>query len=418
MSRRVLWFVNVDLTDFQRAPGYNGGGWMTALLEHMQVEPDIELGVAFLSADKGLDKSFERNGVRFFPMRFQGTGFVRIVRWLSYEAQIVAHIKKYTEVVDLFRPDLIHVFGSERPYGLVAESTDIPVALHVQGTLSAYQHAFLPPGLSLLSWLVSALPNFSLAVRRAREYRNFLRAAELELRIYKSVDFVLGRTEWDRRIACLFSGARYMYCDEMLRKEFYHSEPVDLGYDPEEINIVSTISSPTYKGLDQVLKIARELKNWSGLRVNWRVFGVTESHVAQMITGANPADIGVHIGGILSAAELIRELKHSDIYFHPSYIENGCISVSEARILGVPAIAFYAGGMISTIDHMKTGILCPLNEPHIAASYILELHSNHNLASDIGANGRKHAKSRHNVATILSQIKAIYHAMSAENSRD
>lgn len=49
-------------------------------------------------------------------------------------------------IIEDFQPDIIHVFGSEWCFGLVEKYTNIPVVIHMQGSLPPYANAAFPPG--------------------------------------------------------------------------------------------------------------------------------------------------------------------------------------------------------------------------------------------------------------------------------
>lgn len=61
----------------------------------------------------------------------------------SYEHEKLA-IPQLLEVVNDFKPDIIHVFGSENIYGLLSNYVAIPLVLHIQGILTSIWNAYLP----------------------------------------------------------------------------------------------------------------------------------------------------------------------------------------------------------------------------------------------------------------------------------
>lgn len=62
------------------------------------------------------------------------------------------------KVIEDFKPDIIHVFGSEWGFGLVEKYVDIPVVIHMQGSLPPYVNASYPPGYNFFTqWKTIAL---------------------------------------------------------------------------------------------------------------------------------------------------------------------------------------------------------------------------------------------------------------------
>ena len=127
-----------------------------------------------------------------------------------------------------------------------------------------------------------------------------------------------------------------------------------------------------------------------------------------MMTGIVVESVGVRAPGVVSAQTLKAEILAPGVYVHSSYIENDCISVSEARMLGAAVIACYVGGNHSTIEHNVSGILVPSDEPHTLASWIGELYSDRELAKSIGIAGRVHALGRHNPEMVERQVLDAY----------
>jgi glycosyltransferase involved in cell wall biosynthesis len=403
---KVLWFTNIEIEQEQLVEGYNGGGWMTALLKKIKHSNEFQLSVSFISNSP--KKDFQNEGVQFLPINFDDSYIEKAKRVFSQELQIARHLEAYKSIIDKCNPDIIHVFGSEQPFGLVCEDSKVPVLLHVQGTLMVYQNSFFPPGFSKANWLTSDGYNPISILKKWLYLQGFSKSVDIEKRIYKSIKYVMGRTDWDKRLAEIYSNSIYLHCDELLRDEFYCGSEFIYDGHSEEIKIISTISSPPYKGADVILKSAKILVFDMGLKISWTVFGLTDMNVATKMTGIDPKLVGVSAGGIVSARQLKDELLGTNLYVHPAYIENGCISVSEARVLGVPVIACGVGGVTSTIQHKVSGILVPSNEPHIIASWISELHTNRALAKQIGVAGRVHALSRHNPDVVVKQVTDAY----------
>lgn len=86
------------------------------------------------------------------------------------------------------------------------------------------------------------------------------------MRILNVCKKYFGRTHWDKAVSRLYSPAReYYYCSEILRDIFYHGE---WSRCTSKIKILSTISSPLYKGADLVLKTALLLKEYVNIDLN------------------------------------------------------------------------------------------------------------------------------------------------------
>lgn len=113
-------------------------------------------GYCLLSRWRG-GKVIEK-GVTYYPLRFPKHSWKEKAQAFICSANTLIvnerkRIPLYEEIIrkplEDFKPDVIMVFGSEMPFGLVAGITDIPVILHIQGILNPCLNAYLPP---FVSW--------------------------------------------------------------------------------------------------------------------------------------------------------------------------------------------------------------------------------------------------------------------------
>jgi glycosyltransferase involved in cell wall biosynthesis len=404
---KVLWFTNNSAGYNSTLGDYNGGGWITSLEKEVKKLTDVQLAVSFFFQDEPF--KVEQENVVYYPISFDRSLNARINRFIFKARQEEAHVAALKKVVKDFDPDVIHVFGSERTYGLIAQHTEIPTIIHLQGLLIPYLNAYVPPFYS--KWDVfrlNGLNPFKL-LSNYKEFNGWIRSAVREKRIFAGCNYFMGRTEWDKRISRLYSPeSHYFYCSEMLREPFFNATPWQIKINRDKIIIVTTISSPLYKGADMLLKTARILKDELKLNFEWMVYGISDMKFASYKTGIKPDSVSVYPRGISSSDELKDSLINCDVCFHPSYIDNSPNSVCESQLLGVPTLACNVGGVSSLIEHLKSGILIPANDPFMAASYIHELFHNKILASDIGRNARILAMHRHNKETILNDLMTIY----------
>jgi len=116
-------------------------GWIGSLEHIIRMHcPEIELGIAF---EHVYDKfKVERNGVTYYPINF-GKGISNILK-LKFNGNNNWFIKRplLMEIVGDFKPDIIHCFGSEWNWGLLAKETSVPMVLHMQGFINIYNEYY------------------------------------------------------------------------------------------------------------------------------------------------------------------------------------------------------------------------------------------------------------------------------------
>lgn len=418
---RILWFTNTISCyvpiGTSSLEDYNGGGWIASAEKMFHDDKDITLGVSF-TCDGQLFKQTQ-NSVTYYPIPHKPktlSGKIKAeISKLILSGTIDAeerswnyHIARYKEIIADFKPDLIHVWGSEYHFGLVSLVTDIPVILHIQGILNPYLNAYLPP---FISWrdsqFASLLPKkllFNIIERKiwdANCYR--------ERTIHKSIKFYLGRTDWDKRVAHILNPkSQYFHVDEILRDCFY--EPSERQI-PDKLTIVTTISQPLYKGFDLVLKTAKLLKENLSLDFEWKCYGNIDPAVVERAVGIRHEDVCVTLMGVATQQQLREAELNATCYFHPSYIDNSPNSLCEAQMLGVPVIATNVGGIPSLVEDRVTGFLIPANDPYQGAYLIEKIYKDRALNIEIGENERLAADKRHNKETIRKQILAVYNTV-------
>jgi glycosyltransferase involved in cell wall biosynthesis len=119
-------------------------------------------------------------------------------------------------------------------------------------------------------------------------------------------------------------------------------------------------------------------------------------------------EVNIICSGRKSPDVMIELMKTSDVFVHPSYIDNSPNSVCEAQILGLPVIACNVGGISTLIEHEKTGFLVPSNGVFELVHYISKLIVDEDLRTKIGQKARQVAYERHDRYKIVSELFEVY----------
>lgn len=382
-------------------------GWIGSLEHIIRMHcPEIELGIAFEHVD---DKfKVERNGVTYYPINF-GKGMSNVLK-LKFNGNNNWFIKKplLMEIVDDFKPDIIHCFGSEWNWGLLAKETSVPMVLHMQGFINIYNNAntkvFIKPR-SIWYDLIHIREFFQ---KKILKYYNTKRD-EIELQIMNSCHFFMGRTEWDKDIVRYLSpNSKYYYCPEAIRPMIYDAKERWSYRDCDIIKIITIASAGNLKGNGIILETAQILKRW-GVKFEWRVSGDKKIFASfERTTGIRSSDVNISLLGYIGAEQVKQELLDAEIFVLPSIIDNSPNSLCEAQLIGTPVIASYVGGIPQMVENNQTGILYPYNEPYSLAFKILNLHNSPELQKRLSNNEIEMAHRRHNPQQLSQRIKEIY----------
>lgn len=403
---KVLWFTNTSLDYLPDLEGYNGGGWMTSLKDELTSFLKIQLGISFLMNNQPY--KIEKGKTVYFPISTKRNLLSRLKRFISKNQQEKDYITEMLRVIDTFHPDIIHVFGSEKFFGLISNYTKIPVVIHLQGLVNPNYNAFLPPSFSKYSYIFSGGYSPWKSLKKKLELSAWKYSSEREKSILYSCKYFMGRTEWDERVSKIYSPkSKYFYCSEILRSDFYKSDKWMFKKKSSKFKIISVISSTPYKGQDTIIKTAKILRHLN-INFEWSVHGIDNFSYINSKQKKDIKNLNINLMGISSSQSLVDSMLDSDVFFHPSYIENSPNSVCEAQILGLPVIACNVGGLSTIIIHNHSGILIPSNDPYSGASYIKEICMNEALAKRISINSIKIATERHDKMKVLADLKSIY----------
>ena len=357
---KILWFTNTPSNYSLDSSGYGEGGWISSLETEMRKHKEIQLAVAFFHRDTCFKKSCE--GVVYYPMHKASSLISKTDRFFRISAQDEKEISLCMKVIEDFKPDVIHIFGTESCFGLLCKRTNIPTVLHLQGLMAPCINAWVPPFYSLTDYFFAEGFSPSRVVLRIRGWAFNRHAAEREKEIMRSCRNFIGRTDWDKSYVSISAPhARYFHCDEILRPAFYVPGTRKKASRP---TFVSTLSSPLYKGHDMVLKTAKIFKDTCVSDFEWHIYGISSIRLAEKKTGIRATDVNVVCKGTASAEKLREALLSCDAYIHPSYIDNSPNSLCEAQILGVPVLATHVGGVGTMMGEDAIDSIVPANDPY------------------------------------------------------
>lgn len=415
MAMKILWLsaTPCNAVNYLKKENIVGGGWLISLESSLKKYTDIELNVAFYYPEEIEDFFFE--GVHYFPIydKNKANRLQRVYSRFNNKNDSKFHIDKILEIVNVVNPDLIHVHGSETDYGLILFHTNIPVIVSIQGILSPYLDKYYS-GLTPSHFRHSDnLYNHLKGNTVSMKYKNMERRSLTEQRILSNAKYILGRTDWDKRITYLFNPKRQYYvCDEILRKPFYEIRWKKTKFN-EIFKIVSTVSSQApYKGGETLIKTATLLEKYCNFKFEWVVIGAGPNDVLMRASlckaGLRHYPESIKFMGRQDANVIASILAQSDIYCSVSHIENSPNTVCEAMLVGMPVIASYAGGTPSILEDYKEGRLVQGGDSYSLASMIIGFREHFEMAKKYSQNAYDRACIRHDPKRISAELVKNY----------
>lgn len=410
--KKVLWFSNTpaNADEYFNSELKGTGGWLKALDQALQ--KSVELHVAFYGNE---DKVFQHKETVYHSLKAHNSLFSKLKRRYFGSVLDKVDLLKYLSIIQEVKPDIIHIHGTENPFACIIPHCDIPVVISIQGNITVYQHKFFSGFekrfLNTLAKENKTLKSFFAPKSFRGSHKTFKRMQARELRNLLNTNYVIGRTDWDKRITrVLAPNSIYYHGDEILRTSFHKNEWT-LKENDSKITIHTTNGNNIYKGFEVLCQCLYELNNL-GLECEWRVAGIKSSDLIVKITKQKLKEKfprkGLLLFGKLNEKELVESLLDAHMYVMVSHIENSPNNLCEAMMLGMPCISTFVGGVGSLITDKQEGLLVQSGDPWAMAGAILELANDKRLAAQLGLNARKTALSRHDPKRIVEELIKTY----------
>ena len=407
---RVLWLTNImmqDYLEYFNMPVTGTGFWMHSLVSPLSKRVD-KLGIVYAGCNC-LNHELMINGIDYFTIKQSKISQVFNIGSSRDEEKC---LKSIVSVIKKFRPDIIHIHGTERFYGRlkVENFTNIPVVISIQGIMSeCAKYAWGDKSVIDIFYMINLNEIIHLFPTLFRK-RKYITNAKREEKIIKNVDAILGRTDWDRSyVYKIAPNAKYYSVNELMRSQFYKScwefkkcQRYTI-YTSGRINFMKGI----HVLIEAILILKNQYKNVF-LCIAGTVTKSLEFDYCNMLIKKLNLQNNVKFVGYIGENQIVKQLLSSNCYVNSSFIENGCNALQEAMLIGCPCVATYTGGMVTTLRHYETGLMAPIGSPHLLASMIQKIFDNEDLACQLGSNARKVALERHNYEQVLDSLIKSY----------
>jgi glycosyltransferase involved in cell wall biosynthesis len=400
----------------------DGGSWLVGLSDSILQDAQIQLTVAFPMNKTQSIISGKIDNLEYF-------GFPQL-NSMDY----CLKKEEYAEtIIKQVNPDIVHIFGTEYPHTLavvhICEKINIldKVVINIQGLVSVcfyHYYAGLPYNIINKNTIRDILRQDNLRQQK----KSFFRRGEYEIKALQKVRHIIGRTDWDRACTSQINpSAKYHFCNETLRSEFYH-HCWDITKCQRYSIFISQAGYPI-KGLHFMLEALPEIiKKYPDTHLY--IAGGDITNTDSFMSRIRISSYGVYIKklikkyhlekkitftGTLNEKSMCARFLKSHIFVSASSIENSSNSICEAKLLGTPVIASFAGGTPDLLEHNKTGFLYQYDAPYMLAYYVCKLFADDDLALLFSENARKYAMNLHDRENNLQKVKEIYKEITVGN---
>lgn len=421
---RVLWICNIMLPAIGQElnlPYSNREGWLSGIFERVCSEnPPFTLGVCFPAQET---LSLTVRGIECYGFRENLNAPENYDEGLEEE---------FRRIFEAFKPDMIHIFGTEFPHALAS----IRVFCNPKKTLIGIQGLCGEIGKVYMADLPEKVQNRVTfrdwlkkdSIRQQQE--KFLRRGENEAQAILRCGNITGRTRFDREgTARINPHALYYPMNETMRKEFYAGE-WNLG-ECEEHSIFLGQGDYPLKGMHFVLEaLALLLPKYPDARLYVAGNSVIEHRTFKeklklsaygkyllSLIREHKLEKHVVMTGKLNAEEMKQRFLKCSVFVCASVLENSPNTVGEAQLLGVPVVASMAGGIPDMIADGRDGLLFQTGNVQALANQIEALWDRSKgadglcLAERISNEARKRARMTHDSENNYLRLLEIYRAI-------
>jgi glycosyltransferase involved in cell wall biosynthesis len=397
---RILW---ISHTLFSQEKELSSGVWQKSLASEMLNIPNVLLG--------NIAPNRRTNKIEY-------SMFHSIDQWAIPTSEKANYAKHFLDILEKFKPDVIHVWGTENFMKLTPFKCQnkVPTILFMQGVLGSiaplllkslsFKEAFQTIG---IRELITRNNVFKLQ-------KSFEEEGIVETKMISSTKYIAVQSTWTKsQITHINPNAHYFKVNRALREEFVSSKKWSEFQHEQPIIYTASIGFPL-KGTDILLKALAIVKQ-KFPKVQLRIAGavgrkdfLAEGYIRHLMKLIKKHDLSSNIQwlGAIDANEIIKNLQESSVFVNPSIIESYSLVLAEAMAVGTPAVVSYAGAMPELAEPNKEALFFTPMDYKNCAYQILVLLNNSTLAFELSNNAIEKTKKRNQGLSLRDSHMKIY----------
>lgn len=365
----------------------NWGGaqrYVYDLAAYFNTETEYEVAVA-LGGNGGLKQKLEEKNIRVIPLAALGR-----------DIKIMGDIRAFFEILKLLhkeQPDIIHLNSTKAGligslacffYNLVASGYRLSAIFTAHGwAFNESRPAHQKIAIAFLQWLTVLLCDHIIVV----------------------AEHLKKQTRWwpfvARKISVVHNGIPEL---EFLSREKAAVRFPYIQHTTYNIHVITIAELHKNKGLDVAIRALSLLKDCD---FSYTIIGDGEERAAlETLIKKLGLEDRVFLAGHIPDAH--KYLKAFDLFLLPSRTEACAYVLLEAGRAGLPVIATRVGGIPEVIEHKKTGLLVPPDNPH-ALTHAIRYAMEHPVACAFaGREFENEIKKNFEIVRMFENTKKIY----------
>lgn len=410
---KVLWFSNIALTD--KEPN-SSGTWMNSLSSSLVASGCVQLFNITQAKVKVVTKRdnhpIQQWLVPIGGRKYRGLPNVRIIR------EIVSVVKD-------INPDVIHIWGMEKFWGLLTARGYVKgnIILEIQGikfAIEKYVYADLPIadvvrcfGIGELFRPIESLVGTKYSYRKWGKY---------EREMLTNHKIISTQSDWVRaNVGAVTPLAKIVHTSMLLRNEFVQADKWEF-VDCVPFQLFSFTSSViSYKGLHILIDALSILKKtYSNIKLviagaistGVRTDGYTKWLIRRIKRLGLTEDI--QWIGPLTAKEIVNQLHNANVAIIPSFVESYCMTLEESLFAGTPTVASFSGAMPELATNEESALFFSPGDTVMCARCIERILTDVKLATRLSLNSYNSKRKEDRTLTVKKQLDIYYSSLNNE----
>lgn len=424
---KVLWLCSIMIPRIASALKMNTSnkeGWLTGLSDmiiEQSEQNQVSMGICFPIDKKSDLLQGVASGIQYYSFHEDTQ------RPWVYERQMEVEMES---ILEDFKPDIIHIFGTEYPHSLAMVNVcknRKSILVGLQGLCFAYAKVYavgVPERVQnqflfrdLIKW-----DNIKL------QQRKFVKRGQREIQLLNKITHVTGRTSFDRNeVLTINDKLKYHFMNEILRPVFYQRR---WSYEKcQPYRIFMSQGNYPIKGLHFMLEALPEVRKkfpetklyvagdeitrFDNLKEKVKI-GSYGYYLRKLIKKNHLEDAVIFVGR-RNSEEMCDEYLKSNVYVSASTLENSPNSVGEAMILGVPVVSSDVGGLRNLLLDEQEGFLYEMEDIQALATKVCRVFEQGVSAREMGNKARAHAMVTHDRNVNYHRLIDIYRSIHRED---
>lgn len=415
---RVLWITH-DVFEcffpYVKGKPTKGGSWIAPLFYSIKNIQGVKLG-SVTPVINGEAQKKVLDDITYYS--------ISITNNESYRGMSNSLASKYLLVINDFKPDIIHVHGTERNFGLISKylNYNIPVVCSIQGVVKPCYDYLKISASNIQLRKYQSIKNILGRGGMNAALKLWFKYIKIEKELYKNNKYFIGRTFWDKaQLRVMNPDSYYFHGEELLRSPFYTTS-WDINRCERYRIFISSAAYPL-KGFHVLLHALALLKDkyptvkvvapLSSINMNsskLKDLLIAEDYNNYLKNEIRKYKLEENIIFLkkLTAEEMASQYSKAHVFVLSSFIENSPNALGESMMVGTPTVVSPVGGVTSIIKDNESSILFPSGD-HVSLAFQIErIFSDDSLAEEISRNARSIALHRHNINEVTTQYYSIY----------